>query len=449
MELIDNEIRKGFKKYVHYDTDMEEYVLGSILLEEDVLRRVRICLSDDHFYSDNHSKLFGVLCEMWDTGCSIDILTVNNYVHRQNKLNLFKQIGTFAYFLTGLTRSVVGTAHAEYDSLTLRTMYIERLLMKVQSSPLEGSVVERAEKLQKLLNDSLSLTAVDDWKDMSQVSLSLMRHMENVKGKDLMGVSTGFDDLDRVTFGLQGGQLIVVGARPGCGKTSFGESVALSAAAAGHKVGIVSLEMPDEQLGARMASIYSDIEFQKIYRSRLDDESVFFESLSKMANLPIYISSKTNVTSGDIRSKVYSLRKRSGCDLVIIDYLQLIESDNNKKNETREREVAKISRSLKLLAMDLKIPVMVLCQLNRDVSNNKNGKPKLHNLRESGALEQDADLVMLLHRPIMSGITHNEDGRSTLNEAVFIVEKNRNGPTGELMKHFNPSLMKFSDLEEF
>lgn len=274
--------------------------------------------------------------------------------------------------------------------------------------------------------------------------------MDNVKDKDLIGVPTGFSRIDSITGGFIGSQLIILAARPSVGKSALLNAMVLNAAENNFKVGIISLEMPTLQMAARMGSVLSEIDFFKIFRNRIYDEQErdkVYHGLEKLANLPIKITDSTGVSVSDIRAKVAQLKQRNEIDILFIDYLQLVDGEGGNRNYNREQEVSKMSRGLKIMAMEYNIPVVVLAQLNRESEKATDKKPKLHHLRESGGIEQDADIVMLLHRDFKSGVLFDKDGNSTENEADLILAKTRNGETPEIKIGFNPSQMKFYDLD--
>jgi len=444
----------GYQKNYHYDTEIEEAVLGACLLESDAYPRISSILQKDHFYHNENQVLYEVLSEMWGNGEVIDILTVNYYIHQNKLSDVFDNHHNPAYYLTRITMSVVSSAHMERHSFILRQLHMERQFLAIQNEAGsgDGDTLDRAIRIKEQIEQALSVRGTDDWVDMSQMMLSLTKHMESVKDREILGVSSGFPSLDKITYGFQPGDLIVIGARPSVGKSAFVGGVAIGAAESGKLVGIISLEMTKEQLAARFASLYSDVEFFRIYRNLLrsaQQEEHLATTMAKAATLPIFTSEKTQVTPSDIRSKIYKLKKRHGkIDLIIIDYLQLIESETTKGNETREREVSKISRSLKLMAMDLRVPIVLLCQLNRESEHTSNKKPRMANLRESGAIEQDADVVILLHRDWKAGITTDEHGNSTELQADLLVEKNRNGETMPIKIAFDPEKIKFYEPQE-
>jgi replicative DNA helicase len=433
------------RPHFHYDLDMEAAVLGACLLEREAFGRLVGLLEPDHFYGIKNQTVMQVMFEMWNDGLMIDLLTVAVEIHRKALDADFDM--NIPFYLSKLSREVVNSTHLEQHALYIRQMYAERECLRIQMEAGSSSedTLQKMMGIQDQISKILSVKGTDDWHDMATVMVGLGKHQDEVRGRDLLGVPTGFKSLDTLIAGWQGGQLIVVGARPSVGKSSFVSGVSIHAAENGYKVGIINLEMPEKQLGGRLASFYSGIDFWRIYRAKLKDdeqERQMYSAMSDMANLPIWISDKTNVSGADIRAKAIKLKKRAGMDLLIIDYLQLIEAEG-RPGETREREVARLSRALKLLAMDLNVPVMILAQLNRDSEKSADRKPRMSNIRESGAIEQDADVVLLLHRDWKAGVLQDEKGNSTEGQANIIIEKNRNGACTDLPVSFDPKTMKF------
>ena len=306
-----------------------------------------------------------------------------------------------------------------------------------------------AQQLDESLKKALSFKSTTDWSDMSQIMVELYKRREEIDNGKEYGLLTGFRELDLITGGLQTG-FHVIGARPSVGKTAFATSLALNIAEAGNAIGIISLEMPNVQLASRIASMKSNVEFWRIFRNKhqSDQEKEFVnQSISDLSTLPIFISDKAGVTGLDIRLKAEKLVKTQNAKCIIIDYLQLVDSSTTNKNDNRQNEVQKLSRSLKLLSNDLDIPIIALAQVNREseTSDKVNKVPKLSQLRESGAIEQDVDMGMIIDRPFKRGQTTNENGDSTEFEADLIVEKHRNGETRTINLEFEPSTMRFRD----
>lgn len=329
----------------------------------------------------------------------------------------------------------------------LKEAFVAEYGMLVASDMMKAKTLDAMLDAKEKLEKAMEAKATDDWLDMAQVMLALGRHRDKVSDMSILGISTGIRTLDLLTSGLQAGQVITIAARPSVGKSAFMGEIAVNAAKTGKRVGIVSLEMPEEQLGARMLSLYSDIDFQSIYRNRGDADSIT-KAMVGISDLPIYLSTKTSVTASDIKGKIVQLKKRGGVDMLIIDYLQLIEGEG-KGHTIREQVIAKIIRTLKKMAMQQGIPIVVLAQLNRDSEKAGGGRfPKISQIRESGAIEQDSDVVILLHRDWKSGREQNEDGSSTEHEAHLILAKNRNGETKTIDISFEPSTMKFYEASE-
>lgn len=440
--------RDPFKEHIHYDKGMEDAILGVCMLDKTAFARIHGILTTDCFYTEANRLVFDAIYEMWDKGVMIDCLTVVHWMARKK----IETLGDYklAYYVTKLTNAVVSSAHIEYHALLIRQMYAERELMRIQMRQNDLSA-DTLSKIKEIQDDLLKLSTIktsNDWKDMSEVLIELCNHMKEVEGKDLIGVPTGFSLLDSITGGLCKTNLIVLAARPSVGKSAILNAFAVNAANNGHKVGIISLEMPKVQIGARMTSMVSDTDFYKIYRSQLEDDHErqrFHNYIGTLSDLPIKISDKTGVNVNDIKAKTAQLIHKKQLDILFIDYLQLVESEG-QKNYNREQEVSKMSRGLKLMAMDFNIPVVVLAQLNRESEKTATKKPQLHNLRESGAIEQDADGVIFLHRDWKSGILQDEHGNSTERQADLIVAKWRNGETPEIKIGFDPPKMKFYDL---
>lgn len=440
-----------FKKHIHYDLDIEGAILGAFMIDKTAFARTHGILTADCFYSNDNRMVFENIFEMWDKGIMIDCLTVVNWMAKKKieKLDGYNM----DYYVVRLTNAVVSSTHLEYHSLLLRQMYAERELVRIKfpGNDFSEDTLSRVKKMQEDLNQLSTLKVSNDWEDMGDVLIKLAKHMEDVRGKDLIGVPTGFDLLDSITGGITKTSLVVLAARPSVGKSAILNAFAIHAATNGYKVGIISLEMPKVQVGARMASLVSDTEFYKIFRNQLEDDrerNKVHNYLSTLADLPIKISDKTGVNINDIKAKTAQLIYKDQLDILFVDYLQLVESEEGNKNYNREQEVSKMSRGLKLMAMDFNIPIVVLAQLNRESEKTATKKPQLHNLRESGAIEQDADGVIFLHRDFKSGITQDEHGNSTERQADLIVAKWRNGETPEVKIGFDPPKMKFYDLSK-
>jgi replicative DNA helicase len=440
-----------FKENVHFCKDLEFAVLGGAMIEKDAMGRLYNLIDKDVFYYEGHSQIFEVMQQMWGDNEIIDILSV--YLKLIKKGILTIQNYNTPWYVIEVTKSVVSCACLEQHCVILKEMYIEREMKRITLGGIgEQNGWDAINSIDKKISKLKEKVVLDDFKGFDATMVNLYNHMESVKDKALTGVTTGFSTLDKMTGGLQAGGLYILAARPSVGKSAFMGKMVFNAAKKGLSVGVISLEMTDNQITARIASLATDIEYWRIYRSRMYDEEQsekFYRITASVSELPIMISDKTGVNIGEIKAKIARLRRKSKIDILYIDYLQLLDTDDKDRNSNREQQVGKISRGLKLLAKDYKIPIVVLAQLNRVSEQLSDKKPKLHNLRESGSLEQDADGVVFLHRDFMSGIKENADGGSTEKEADIIIAKWRDGEVTEYKIGFDGSKMKFFELDEY
>lgn len=441
-----------FKPIIHYDKGMEEAILGACILEKFSFSHTLGILNEDCLYYDSHKIVYGALLEMWNDGIAIDMLTLASYLVRQKKHEKIDDINTPA-FICRLTNSVVSSANIQTHCLIVRQLYAERELLRLQNSPVDTSVdvLDRTARIQQELYKITQIKISDDWKHISEVVYQLSLHMDNVKDKEIVGITSGFYDFDLVTGGFGNSQLIILAARPSVGKSALLGKFCVQAALQKKHVGIISLEMSNVELGARFGSLVSETEFYKIFRNKLNEDfehERVYKKLGELSEYSIHISDKTNVNINDIRAKASQLKSRGELDILFIDYLQLVESDESQKHYNREQEVSKMSRGLKLLAKELNIPIICLAQLNRESEKMANKKPALHHLRESGAIEQDADGVIFLHRDWKAGIETNQEGGSTEHEADLIIAKWRNGELKEFKIGFDGGKMNFYDKKQ-
>lgn len=435
---------------IHYSKKLEIAVLGACLLEKTAIGRVYGSVEIQNFYSDDNKLVFAEMVEMFDKNIPIDCITV---WQRMTEKGLHLHAGGVAYYLTRLTNDVVSTAHLEYHSAVLREMWRKRELERITRGGIDPTQ-NAASQLSQLHRSLLDIQGGDfkkDWHSMEELIYDLIVYQNNIKDGKVKPITTGFKSIDKLNGGFYAGQLIVVGARPSMGKSALIGKMALNMAKSGSKVGIISLEMDNNQIAARLASVETDISFQSIFRNLFNDvneQDRFFSIVSNQSSkLPIYVSDKTKVDVTEIKAKAYKLKSRAGCDCIIVDYLQLIDTVQANKNYNREQEVAKISRGLKLLAIELEIPVVVVCQLNREQTKRaaKDRYPRESDLRESGAIEQDADAILLLHRDWKAGYEVDANGNTTEFEADLLGVKWRNGATFHLKLDFDPPKMKFTE----
>jgi replicative DNA helicase len=430
----------------HYNTEIERSVLGICTIEPTAFSTIYGTLTEECFYAHEHAQVFKAMSALWEAGSPVDLLTLTHELCKQG-IETIRGDNT-AYYLAQLSKDVVTSAHLHHWCLLLRELAAKRMMIQLTTRGFAGDdVLAAAEEIQASLRKALEVRTTDDWLDASKAAIALTAHMDAVKDKNLIGISTTFPQIDKINGGFRPGQLIVVGARPSVGKSALMGSIAVTAAQQGIHTGIISLEMPAKDIFGRMVSADSGYSFSDIDRNRLDEEaqrSYIYNSITTLSALPLWFSDTTQVTIHDIRARAEKLKRRHGLGLLIIDYLQLIEeATTNTRN--REQNISQISRGLKMLAMNLDIPVIALSQLNRESENRASKRPTMADLRESGAIEQDADIIMLLHRDWRCGITTDALGHSTETQADLLIPKWRNGIPLDHKLSFEPHTMKFSE----
>lgn len=441
-----------FEKHIHFNGDFESAILGICMLESDAFGRTYGIVDEENFYYDGNKIVYRALAEMFNNGLPIDIFTVIDYVVNRLGTKVIND-SNVDYYIVTLTNHVVTSAHLEYHCHVIKRMWMERELIKLTHGglKLEGMVKEQIFQLNEAIQKINQGNYTKDWYDMSELVYDLMKHQEEMVKTGGKGIPTGIESLDRENGGFFGGQMIVIGARPSVGKSAFMGQIAIAMAKKGHTVGIISLEMNNNEIAARLSSLESDDSFKTIFRGLYrdqDHQAAWYDRMRDVVNLPIYVSDKTKVNTADIRAKAMKLRHQYGLSCIMVDYLQLVNTEEGNRNRTRENEVSQISRMCKLMAKDLNIPVIVLCQLNRAITqrNGASRYPQLSDLRESGSIEQDADVVMFIHRDWMLGEQYavDENGNSTENQADLIVRKWRNGSSNvHVHLEFNAPKMMF------
>lgn len=435
--------------------ELEAAILGACLLEKQALPLVADLLRPEMFYDNRYQLLFSALKSMYRSGKCIDILTVREEVAARGEL---EAIGG-AYEIAHLSSLVASSAHIEYHAMIVRQKYLQRemilgfskllALAADETIDIADTMVDAHNLLDRLEKEFGRLSRL---RDMDQLMDDTLREAEArvLKGKDgVTGIPTGLTDLDRITAGWQNGDLIVGAGRPGTGKTAVALHLARAAAQAGHHVVVYSLEMQGERLGDRWLVSASDVLNATRWRSGQVKPEEMAEAritASELARLPIHVDDTPDMSMDKVRSSARLLQSKGKCDCIIIDYLQLCDMRTDQKNRNREQEVAQASRKAKLLAKELNIPIILLSQLNREPDGRPYQRPELSHLRESGAIEQDADLVFLLYRPAMARLeTDRESGYPAENLGVVIIAKHRNGQTGSVYFAHNESLTRICD----
>lgn len=430
---------------LHYNKALEQYVIGICVMEPVAYDQIAPILSSKHFYDNRNAKMFEAIEGLRKEDKVIDMMSVVDRCIRHLKLDR-----TIVGDVMACTNMVTSSASVMQNAYVLSQMYRMREVIKIT----QGGIPADMDPLDAINHIEQQLKALRTESIISTMSLPdaimrLYKYQEMVQNQDLMGISTGFKSVDAATAGFVDGGLYVIAARPSVGKSAFMGRNVLGAAMSGKAVGIIQLEMSIEQTVARMSSLYSEIPYQKIITGFRYDESVrdkFYEAMNGMSKYEININPSINLNIEAIKSFSYAMKNKCKLDILFIDYLQLIDQ---KGGRSREQEVAAISRGLKLLARDLNIPVVALSQLNRGVETRAVKKPVLSDLRESGAIEQDADAVYFIHRDEQVGIEVDENGNSTKGTAELIIAKNRNGSKMSIPMKFDGERMKFYDNEEY
>lgn len=430
--------------------ELEEAVLGALLLESTALNDVADILKPEMFYVDAHGTIYKAILDTDKKNSVIDLLTISEHLRSIGKL---EEVGG-AYYLSELTNKVGSSVNIEYHARIIIQKWMLREMISVSNETMRESyedttdVFEVIDSNQKRVQEIITNTVKKDFVHIGKNMIKDIEVLENIRLSEskIVGTPTGIPPIDSFFRGFEPGDLIIIAARPSVGKTALAASMAHGAASLGIPVAICSLEMPERQLRHRLLSIESNIDLNCISKAGYSERerSVLFSSSETLVKKPIYIDDQAGLSLIELRSKASRLKRTCGIKMLIIDYLQLMSS--GEKTGNREQEISTISRGLKKLAKDLDLPVIALSQLNRSVESRGGEKrPNLSDLRESGAIEQDADIVIFPYRPDKSGILQYEDGRSTKNTAILIVAKYRQGPTGDIGDHlfYDPKCAKF------
>jgi len=448
-EKVSNEFGKVPPQVIEF----EEAVLGALMLEKDAVHTVIDILKSECFYSDAHNKIFKAILGLSLEHKPIDIHTVAQKLRIEGDIDI---VGG-PFYLAQLTNKVASTAHLEYHARIIAQKHIQRELIRV-GADIQTRAFQEADDVSDMLDqaeqDLFKIAEGSIKKEVSRIDAVLRHAIEQIQeaGKrpdGLSGVPSGFTGLDRITSGWQASDLLIIAARPAMGKTAFVLSMARNIAV-DHKRPLVmfSLEMSSIQLVNRLISSETELPSDKIKNGNLKDyEWTQLESkIKKLEEAPLYIDDTPALSIFEFRAKLRRLVMQHKIELAIIDYLQLMTAGGSA---SREQEVSMISRSLKAIAKELNIPIIALSQLNRSVEMRAGDKrPQLSDLRESGAIEQDADMVMFIHRPDYYGITEDSVGNSLIGLAEIIVAKHRNGSTGDVTLRFKKEFTRFMDVEE-
>ncbi len=435
--------------------DLEEAVLGAIMIERDAVIAVLDILKPESFYTEAHQKIYKTIVKISMEEKPIDILTVTEQLRKEGELEV---VGGAAY-ITQLTSRVASAAHLDFHARIVAQKYIQRELIRV-STEIQARAFDDSNDVDELLDFSeqqlFEIAEGNIKKEMAPINTLIKEAIHQIeeasKREDaLSGVPSGFTKLDRMTSGWQKSDLVIIAARPSMGKTAFVLSMARNMAIDHNQtVALFSLEMASIQLVNRLIVAETQLPSERIRNGRLERwewEQLDYK-IKSLVEAPIFIDDTPAISIFELRAKCRRLKNLHDVKIIIIDYLQLMTGPPELKG-SREQEVSAISRSLKGIAKELNVPIIALSQLNRSVEMRSGSKrPQLSDLRESGAIEQDADLVLFIHRPEKYGIQQDEEGNSLRGLAEILVAKHRNGAIGDVILKFKEEYAKFSDLEE-
>jgi len=430
-----------------HNIEAEEAVLGSLLIDPDAIIRISTFLQPADFFVERHGWVYEAILELHEQRQPADLVTLSDELERRSQLD---EIGGAAY-LTGLMNVTPTSIHVEfYARIVERTAVLRRLIeaagkiaqLAYQDTEDVEAVVDRAEEI----IFGISERRVD--RDLRPIRHVLDEYYDRIEylqqhQGEIIGIPTGLADLDKLLGGLQRSDMVVMAGRPGMGKTSLALSVALQAARRWQKrVALFSLEMSDEQLVQRLVSAETGIDSQRLRLGNIkaDEWTTFYQAIRLLSETSIFIDDTPAISALELRAKSRRLHAEHGLDLIIVDYLQLMRGGS--RNENRQQEISFISRSIKALARELNVPVLALSQLSRQVESRHDKRPMLADLRESGSIEQDADVVLFIYRDEI----YNPDTEFP-NIAEIIVSKHRSGPTGIFSVYFKKHLAQFVDLE--
>ena len=436
--------------------DLEEAVLGALMLEKDALTAVIEKLKPINFYKESNQIIYQAICNLFQRAEPTDYLTIINELKSTGELEF---VGG-PYYITQLTGKVASTANSEYHAHIILQKFIQRELIRISSMIIEDAYEDTTDVFDLLDNAERNLFEVAEGtirgapNEMKNLLGDAIKQIEAAKDhKDGMtGIPSGFTKLDRATNGWQKADLIIIASRPSMGKTAFVLSMARNLAVDFNKpVVFFSLEMSSVQLVMRLISNETELDAEKLKRGQLTDAEwvQLHDQISRLSEAPLIIDDTPALSVFELRAKCRKLMSKHKIELIIVDYLQLMTTGTEGKGN-REQEISLISRSLKSIAKELNVPIIALSQLSRAVETRGGPRrPQLSDLRESGAIEQDADMVMFLYRPEYYDIDQDEHGNSTNGIAELIIAKHRNGQTGTVKLKFISHLAKFKSLDEF
>lgn len=433
---------------VPHNLDAERALLGAILLKTDVMHDISVTIVPESFYADKHRQIYQAMITLFMKGDPIDLLSVSTQLKNAEQLD---RVGGASY-ITELIETVPAAGNAHYYAELVQSKAILRGLINAADDIAEmgysdpENIDETLDQAEKKVYNVTNAIVTQKFKTIGSSLTEAWERFEHLSANqdEKRGVPTGFHSLDNILAGLQKSDLIILAARPSMGKTTFALDLARNAALSGAHVGIFSLEMSDQQLVDRMLAAEAGVDSWKLRTGKLKTDQEFEAvqaAMAKLSEAPIHIDDQPGTNILKMRSSARRLKNEHGLDLLIVDYLQLMHPTASKASDSMVQQVTEISRSLKLLARELDVPVLALSQLSRAVEQ-RGGKPRLSDLRDSGSIEQDADVVMFIHR---EDKINKESDRPNI--AEIMVEKHRNGPVGSCELYFDGQHVRFLNLD--
>ena len=435
--------------------ELEEAVLGAVLQYPSAINDCADIITENSFYKETHKLIWLAIKQLYVELEPIDIITTAEMLKKQNTLEM---VGG-AYYLTQITNKVISPSNVEYNARIIKEKEIARQLILGFSDLVRRSydnsedifdLISDAETTLSGINDNLSINKTCDISNIAVDAISEMKtKVEKYREGKLNGVPSGFTDLDRITGGWQNSNLIILAARPSMGKTSVALEFAKRAAELGMPSAFYSMEMASIELFNKYNRGISSLYSEKLKTGNLTDQELtsYIEASRKLSKLPMYIDDKPSLTIQYLRLSLKKLKREKSIKIAFVDYMQLADVSGSKKNANREQDISFISRSLKSLAKELNIPIVALSQLSRSVEETKDKRPQLRHLRESGAIEQDADMVIFIYRPDYYGIV-DSSGESTKGLIELIIAKHRDGSLGNPMIRHNEDFTRFYDIDQ-
>jgi len=436
--------------------DLEEAVLGALMTDRNCIHDVISMITPDVFYKEQHQFVFEAIKTLYDNNEPVDILTVTNKLRKLEKL---EAVGG-PFYITELSDRVRSADNIQAHATIILEKYIARELIRTATETIKLAYEDTTDVFNLLDQSDNQLSKVNEISlrggSMIHIAQSTTKSIESLKKREELykagkrsGIDTGMKELNRLTGGWQNSNVIVLAARPGMGKTAIMLHFAKSAAKDNKSVCIYSLEMTDESLSDRMLQSMCNIDnynFKKGSMSHNDWQEIS-AAKTELDRLPIYIDPNPSVTMRYIKSHSRVMKRKGKCDIIFLDYLQLVDMSTGDKTRNREQEVAQASRTAKIIAKDIGCPIIILAQLNRETEKQTSKRPNLSNLRESGAIEQDADLVAFIYRSEYYKIYEDSNGNSTRGIGEIIIEKNRDGATDAVFFRYDETMTRISDYD--